>query len=423
MRKTQLLLALAAIGFAGSAFATNGYFSHGYGMKAKGMGGAATAMTSDTFGGANNPATMVWVGDRIDLGADLFSPRRESSMTIGGGGPTFTSESESNYFLIPEFGYNKMLNPNMSLGVSVYGNGGMNTDYPANIPPGGNLLGGTGNLGVDLMQLMIAPTLSYKVNEQHSIGVSPLLAYQRFRSEGLQGFGVMNPGYDDSTGFGVRVGWLGKLSDKVSVGAAYASKMRMSKMDKYAGLFAEQGDFDIPSNWNIGVAVQATPQMKVALDYQRINYSDVASINNPSNNIFNCTAFGGADPTACLGGANGSGFGWSDVDAWKLGVEYQYAKNLTLRAGINHGDNPISAANVTFNILAPGLIENHVTLGFTYVTNSGGELTMSYLHSFSNDVTGGHLFAGAGGPNPPAGTTNTIKMHQDAIGIAYGWKM
>lgn len=423
MRRTSLVLALATLGFAGSALATNGYFSHGYGMKAKGMAGVSTAMTMDTFGGANNPASMVWVGDRIDLGADLFSPRREASMTMPGPA-TFTSDSDSHYFLIPEFGYNRMLNPNLSFGVTVYGNGGMNTDYPAPAGLGGNnLLGGTGSLGVDLMQLIVAPTLSYKLNNQHSVGVSPLLAYQRFRAEGLQAFGVMNPGYDDSTGFGVRVGWLGKMSDSVSLGAAYASKMKMSRFDKYSGLFAERGDFDIPSNWSLGVAIQASPQVKVGLDYQRINYSDVKSIHNPSANIFNCPAFGGADPAACLGGANGPGFGWKDVDVFKLGVEYQYSKDLTLRAGWNHGDNPITSRDVTFNILAPGVVQDHLTLGFTYTTRSGGELTMSFAHAFSEDVTGGHLFAGMGGGNPPAGTTNTIKMHQNSIGIAYSWKM
>lgn len=413
MRKTQLVVALAALGFVGSAFATNGYFSHGYGMKAKGMGGAATAMAVDTFGGANNPASMVWVGNRIDLGADLFSPRREASMTMPGPA-TFTSDSDSNYFLVPEFGYNRMLNSNMSLGVSVYGNGGMNTDYApvAGLGPA-NLLNGASTLGVDLMQLIIAPTLAYKVNDQHSVGISPLIGYQRFKAEGLDGFGLpANPGYDDSTGLGVRVGWMGKMSDAVTLGAAYASKMRMSKMDKYAGLFAEQGDFDIPSNWNVGIAVQATPVMKFALDYQRINYTDVKSIANPSSNFF----------TGGLGTANGAGFGWKDVDAIKLGVEYEYSKTLTLRAGYNHGDNPISAADVTFNILAPGVVQDHLTLGFTYVTASGGELTMSYMHAFSNDVSGAHLLAGVPG-GPPLGTTNTIKMHQDAIGIAYSWKM
>jgi len=425
MRKTHLVLTLAALGFASSAFATNGYFSHGYGMKAKGMGGAATAMTDDAFGGANNPASMVWVGDRIDLGADLFSPRRSASRTSSAGGAIDGAvDSDSTYFLIPEFGYNKMLKPNLSLGVTVYGNGGMNTDYAGGqIAAGtcgahvGNMLCGMGGLGVDLMQLIIAPTLAYKLNEQHSVGISPLLGYQRFTADGLHAFSgnsadatkLTNNGYDDSTGLGVRVGWLGKLSDKVSVGAAYASKMGMSKFDKYAGLFAEQGDFDIPSNWNLGVAVQATPQVKLALDYQRINYTDVKSIANPSANIF----------AALLGANNGPGFGWSDVDVWKLGVEYQYSKNLTLRAGYNHGDNPIKAADVTFNILAPGVVQDHLTLGFTYVTASGGELSMSYMHAFSESVTGTSLL----GLMTGAGGNDTIKMHQDAIGIAYSWKM
>lgn len=440
MRKTQLVVALAALGFVGSAFATNGYFSHGYGMKAKGMGGAATAMAVDTFGGANNPASMVWVGNRIDLGADLFSPRREYSRTGSGGGFFDGSvDSDKNYFIIPEFGYNKMLNDSMSLGVTVYGNGGMNTSYPTGqtdlgvcaggAPTGapGNMLCGVGKLGVDLMQLIIAPTLAYKVNESNSIGVSPLLGYQRFEAYGLQGFSALsldpanlsNRKYDDSYGMGVRLGYMGKLSDTVTVGAAYASEMKMSKFDKYAGLFAEDGDFDIPSNWNIGVAVQASPQVKVALDYQRINYSDVKSISNTSQPpaCAPTLPFGPGVGSDCLGGSTGIGFGWRDVDVIKLGIEYAYNKNLILRAGYNYGDNPIRSTDVTFNSVAPGVVQKHLTLGFTYTTPSGGELTVSYMHAFENSVSGPvNVYF-------PVGGTDKIKMHQDSIGIAYGWKM
>lgn len=391
-----------------SAHATNGYFSHGYGMKAKGMAGAATATASDTFGGANNPASMVWVGNRIDLGADIFSPQREYSSSPAGFLQAGSQESEDDYFLIPEFGYNRMLNPNMSLGVTVYGNGGMNTDYPA---IGGsnyftNLGASTGDLGVDLSQLIIAPTLAYKINDQHAVGIAPLFAYQRFAAYGIQAFGVNNNGYDSSVGWGVRIGWMGKLTDKLSLGAAYATKMDMDKLDKYSGLFAEQGDFDIPMNWNVGLAFQATPMVKLVLDYQHIDYSGIKSINNPSTNLL---------LGAALGAANGPGFGWQDVDVWKLGVEYTYSKNLTLRAGWNHGDNPIQARDVTFNILAPGVVQDHLTLGFTYTTPSGGEWTMAYMHAFENDVTGSNL---VGLP-----VTETIKMHQDSIGIAYSWKM
>ena len=93
MKKT-LLAAAAAAAFAPlAAHATDGYFAHGYGMKSKGRGGASTAMTTDAFGGAVNPATMAFAGERLDLGLDWFSPdrsmKREGSTGAGAmlGGP------------------------------------------------------------------------------------------------------------------------------------------------------------------------------------------------------------------------------------------------------------------------------------------------------------------------------------------------
>ena len=64
---TTVLIGLALSTLAFHAAATNGYFAHGYGLKAKGMGGVATALAQDSFGGANNPASMVWAGGRIEI--------------------------------------------------------------------------------------------------------------------------------------------------------------------------------------------------------------------------------------------------------------------------------------------------------------------------------------------------------------------
>jgi long-chain fatty acid transport protein len=305
-----------------------------------------------------------------------------------------------------------MMSKDLSLGVTVYGNGGMNTDY-APLSNGNNLLGGTGRLGVDLMQLIIAPTAAYKIAPNHSIGISPLIGYQRFKAEGLQAFQpaagansayVTNNGYDDAYGFGVRIGYMGKITPDLTIGAAYASKVDMQTMNKYKGLFAEGGNLDLAENYNVGVAYKITPDLTMALDYQRINYSGVKSISNSSANFF----------TSTLGSANGAGFGWHDIDVWKLGAQYKYNKNWTMRAGWNHGDNPVQAADVTFNIIAPGVIKDHLTMGTTYLTSTGGELTVSYTHGFENSVTGQDLLTGA---------TETIRMHQDILGVAYGWKM
>lgn len=439
--KLVKLAAAAALAVPCAAFATNGYFQHGYGMKAKGMAGAATATATDTFGGAVNPAKMVWVGNRIDFGVDLFMPRRSVSREGSAGFGGFYNgsvDSDSTAFLIPEFGYNKMIRPDLSLGVTVYGNGGMNTDFQPNLAgpafapscagAQSNMLFGCGRLGVDMMQLIVAPTAAYKLNANHSIGVSPLLAYQRFKVDGLQAFSelgfssspneVTNKGYDDSTGFGVRVGWMGKVSERVTLGAAYSSKVRMKRFDKYKGLFAEQGDFDIPENYNVGIAIKATPKLTVAFDLQQINYHGIVSI---ANGVTNSLVVIPPVAPNRLGDSNGSGFNWRDQTVFKLGAEYEYSKTLTLRGGLNYGKSPIRGGtmdDVSFNIIAPGVVETHLTLGATWTLANQAELTLSYMHAFSKTVSGPSATALLG-----VGGTEHLKMYQNAIGIAYGWRM
>ena len=129
MKSFTHLAVLAAISCAAtSALATDGYFPHGTGMKAKGMGGASAASTDDTFAGANNPAAAAWAGNRVEGGIDIFMPDRSVRRT--GAGPLNAEvTSGSKTFFIPEFGFNKIINEKISAGVTVYANGGMNTDY------------------------------------------------------------------------------------------------------------------------------------------------------------------------------------------------------------------------------------------------------------------------------------------------------
>ena len=438
MRKILLAAATAAALAPCVALATDGYFSHGYGMKAKGMAGAATAVAQDAFGGANNPATMAFAGNRWDIGVDWFSPHREASRTGSGpAGIDGTSESGATSFFIPEFAYNQMISSELALGVTVYGNGGMNTSYPGgeipsasacagfNPAPGPyNLLCGNGKLGVDLSQLVIAPTLAWKFSPEHSIGLSPLLGYQRFKADGLQAFAgfssdpanFTNNGYDSATGWGARIGYFGNLTKEISVGAAYSTKIAMSEFDKYKGLFAEQGGFDMPANWSVGVAFRPESAWLVAVDYKRIYYSGVKSVGNPSAVLVNCA---GGDLSACLGGSNGAGFGWQDVGVWKIGVQYALDASLTLRAGYGRSDNPIRPEDVTINILAPGVVQNHYTFGATYALDKESEITGAFMYAQKNSVSGQSLFAQFGAP---ATTSEEISLSEYSLGIAYARK-
>lgn len=399
------------------AYATNGYSPMGYGMKTEGMGGASIALPQDALAAANNPAGMVMVGDRIDFGLTLFQPKRGADISgnICGPGCSLNGSYDGNgksLFLIPSFGYNKMMSADTSLGVSVYGNGGMNTQYNANpFKP----FGAVGPAGIDMMQLFIAPTWSTKLNPSNAVGVSLNLAYQAFSATGLQPFDnpffsshpgfVTNTGKDSSTGYGLKLGWTGEISPIVTLGATYQTKTKMSKFSKYSGLFAEQGGFDIPSSFGVGIAVKAMPTTTVAFDVVRTNYSDARSVSNPF--VF---------PTN-IGAVNGAGFGWQDMTTYKLGVSYVYTPQLTLRAGYNHNSQQIASTQTLMNILAPGVVQDHLSLGATWTLADKSELTLAYIHAFKKTVNGAlnSIPAAMGG-----GQAN-INMYQDSIGIAYGW--
>ncbi len=130
-----------------TAHATNGYFAHGYGVRSKSMAGVGVASAQDAIAAAINPAGMVFVDDRIDVELEAFSPHRQYSVQ---GAPTLaagafplqngTFRSREEFFLIPTVGWNYHIDDTQTVGITLYGNGCMNSDYAnvANLlcPPG-----------------------------------------------------------------------------------------------------------------------------------------------------------------------------------------------------------------------------------------------------------------------------------------------
>ena len=403
LKKLALSLALAGIALP-AAHATDGYFQPGYSVKANGMGGVGIALPQDALAAATNPAGMALIGNRVDGGVSLFRPDREAKI----GGTTYSGNDQQN-FIIPEVGANYMINPTMSAGISLYGNGGMNSGY-SNIA--GSMTGLANGAGVDLQQMFIAPSFAWRVTPTQTIGVAVNLVQQTFRANGLGAFAgyssspanLSESGHDSSTGVGVRIGWIGELAPGFSLGATYQPKTHMSKFSKYSGLFADGGSFDIPANYGVGFAWKPTGQLTVAGDVERILYSDVSAIGNTS------TTFG-MNP---LGASNGPGFGWKDITVVKLGVAYAMNETLTLRAGWNHTDNPVSPENVFFNTIAPGVVKDHLTLGATYALSKSMEISADYVHAFKNTVTGTMTQSGGGGEE--------LSMSQNTLGVSVGWK-
>lgn len=475
MLNKKLSIALALALAPGLAQATNGYFLPGFGVKSQGAGGVGIALQPDALSQAANPANLSQLGMRIDLGLTLFNPERTSATgnatglpssdpdqdangypTVGGFGFNQSSQSGNTLYLMPDMAFSLPISENVNFGFAVVANGGMNTTYKENIFGAGG--GADGHIetgpaahggrldlvGIDLMQVLIPISVSYKLNQEQSLGVSLNLATQRFKANGLGRFvqfgitsdpqHLTNNGYDYSYGAGVRLGWLGKFADdRISVGATWSSKTYMTDFDKYRGLFAEHGDFDVPENYGIGIAVKPVKNFTAAFDVTRIKYSDIASIGNAGpgsyggSGVDEATVIGdiavacgvlpctGSTHPLALGQDDGMGFGWKDMTVYKLGLIYDATDRLILRAGYNYGKNPVRKDQAVFSALAPGVVEHHYSVGFTYQMQGDMDWEISglYMYAHENEVA----------VNGQA-VVDQVKysMYQHILGIGFGVK-
>jgi len=65
---------------------------------------------------------------------------------------------------------------------------------------------------------------------------------------------------------------------------------------------------------------------------------------------------------------------------------------------------------VLFNILAPGVVEDHFTLGAT-VNTRFGEVNFEAMHALSNSIEGQN----------PFDPTQTIRLRMDQLEVGIGW--
>lgn len=445
-----------AIGMvAAPAMATNGYFLHGYGAASAAMGGVGYALPQDALAPAANPAGITLLDDRVDIGVDWFRPRRgatiygnnsiaplvNSGSVLGGGGhltgPTangsYNGDRKTNAY-IPSVGYATRINERLNFAIAMYGNGGLQTDYRDNPFAAFQLKGTPRNAGVDLEQLFVAPTLALRLTDHQSLGVSLDIVYQQFKAWGLQAFAldgypsaqapivgpfsvapdkVTDQGPDHAFGFGYRVGYLVEPFDGFTLGGSYQPKTHMKRFSKYAGLFAGHGVFDVPENYGGGIAYRWRRLLVLSADVQRINYSDVSSVGTPLQPFVNGVK---------LGADGGPGFGWRDMTIYKFGAAVQVAPPVLLRLGYSYGRQPIPADQTLFNILAPGVIEQHFTAGAQIKLGKGYDLNLSYLYAPEKTVNGHNSI-----PNgtvldlPPknfGGGEANIHLKEQTVGVA-----
>jgi long-chain fatty acid transport protein len=362
MRRILGAVALTCLAVASPAFATNGMRMIGFGPVQNSMGGVSIAVPLDASTVATNPAGLLSIGKRVDVGGTYFAPKVEYKAT-GAVMSSNTVESDRAASYIPTLAASWSLGDDLAAGVGVFGTAGMGVEDPA------NLFGSITE--TSYMQARLAPGVAYRVMPGLVVGATLNAMYALMSYEVASAAPPAGPAMqprDDGAAFGIgaTLGVLYTPVEMISIGAAYETKSSFQDFEfeipAHTNFMTgapvnvpggtEKLAFDQPPVASVGVAVRPVEGLVLALDGEYIFWSDTNGQNQP-----NFTS----DPQ--LTGAMPFNLRWDDQVVVKVGGEYAVAKDVKVRLGYNYGKSPLRAERGFENIAFPAVAEHHITGG------------------------------------------------------------
>jgi len=424
-----LLLLMAA-----PLHATDGHFLHGVGAVNSAMGGAGVASNADLLGAFYlNPAGLLdGEGTRVALSMELFKADRTVSSRITGFGGGAT-RSKSEFVPVPAFAWATSVNDKLTVGVGGLGIGGFGVDYAQdNSNP---ILAprpmGFGQVFSNFGLMKVSPALAFKASEKLTLGfalnvdwaslaVDPMPTASPAFDPGPDGvpmtqddraFYSRATATDGAFGFGFQAGLIVNATEHVNLGLSYSSPQWFQDFEYHSVYenpnlpnFGQARSFtfamDVPAVYIGGIAVD-TDRLLWTADAKYITYSSTAGFDEQ-----------GFDQTGAV-----KGFGWDDIWVLATGLQFSPTDRFSLRGGWNYSQNPVPDGLSMFNVPAPAIMQNHLTLGLGFMPFDGVNVNLAYYHVFETSISG-PMFGPAG---PIPGSSVDSKMFEDSLIMSFSF--
>jgi long-chain fatty acid transport protein len=365
------------------------------------MAGASTAAPVDFGGSYWNPAILSGLDQQeVLIGAALAFPsiHLQSSLAAGSVGGVFPptnrfGEARSDggvaAGLATGFSFRMTDDSPLTLGLGVFGVVGGSVNFngtyqvPILTPRQPPNYFGVGPIYSNVSLLGINPMASLQVTDRLAVGAGPII------TAGTPSFNpaFFAPGPKDALGLptfpaatnarpywggGFQVGLLYELNDNWNLGFSYKSPIWQEKWDYNAatpslaprriGIQAS-----LPEILSWGVAYKGLPRTLIDVDLRYIDYAH--------SELFGQKVVDG-------------GLGWRSVFVVALGTQYQATDRLTLRGGYLYNTNPIPNPVTLFNVQAPGITTNTLTMGASFQVNENVTASLAWMHGFRNAIQG-----------------------------------
>jgi long-chain fatty acid transport protein len=394
-------------GAAVPARAQYGLLFSGAGPVNRAMAGASVATAADASGGLFwNPATISGLDrSEMDFGLEVLDPRARAASSVPAGalgplaGPPFplagSENGDNGVFPLPSLGL--VYRPDgsdLTFGLSMVEVGGFGVNYPASVtnpvftpqPPAGI---GLGSVFSQLQVFEVAPSVSYQVTDRLAVAFGASLDLATLKIDPavlatpLPGIGGMFPMYPIGThnraewGFGVEAGLTYAVTDDWKIGTSLKSprwfeRFGFTSQDPLGRPRDFFFDADLPLIASLGVSYTGFERWLLETDFHYIDYGNTSGFRDS-----------GFSPTGAL-----TGLGWKSIYAFAFGTQYRMTDTFSVQAGYSYNDKPFGSSNAFFNIASPTIVENTLSVGFSYKLTDCFSLSLAYGHGFEQSVSG-----------------------------------
>lgn len=367
-----------------SGFALNEQSISSMGMAFAGRASSASD-ASIVYG---NPAGMSLLNrEQVTLGAagifarsdikDANAPRRIGNTTVG------AAAGSNDGDMVPTVGvplgyYVKPINDQWTFGLGMYVPFGLLTDYESNFQ--GRYFGDYSELEVITLQ----PTVSFRINDQLSVGFGPTINRIKGKLESAIFTGTANDGRakieGDDTAFGFNAGILYEVTPQTKLGLTYHSKVdyTLEGDTRYSGIpgagkYDASLDLKTPESVDFGISHALTDQWTLHASATWTRWSRLESILVENKGT----------PSAALSRIE-EVQEWKDTWTYSVGAEYQLNPQWVLRAGVGYDESP--ANNQHRSPRVPINDRTNFSVGFGWSPTQDLTVDFAYLYLREKDA-------------------------------------
>lgn len=377
-RGASVVVALAGAALAPGPAHAQGHMLHGAGPIGSSMGGAGTALVTDSVNALMfNPALIgAYTGNQITFSSEFFEDGIEIQTTLAlpwdpdgiAGTESGVTDLPRRLGVVPAFGWmSRHPQKKLALGFGLIGIAGFSTDYPEDrdsvlfaAPPLG-----FGRIFTDYRLTKIPVALAYQVTPKLSLGMSINVYYGEFAVDPLphKVFDVDASGtrwyagggnLDGSWAVAGQFGFFYQATPGFSIGGSITTPQNFAPYEwnttfrdpsspDYGKHRRVDFDLDGPLIASFGTGLRLGDKARLAVDGMFTKYRGVEGFGSPGGVVD-----GIIYP-----------FGWRNIWTVKAGLEYEASDKLTVRLGYNYSQTPLRAEVILTGTGAPATFEHH----------------------------------------------------------------